>query len=258
MNSVFFKKQKVAQTLVLRFSEFAETKKRQQEGATVSKHRSDSSIFQLIDRKYFDELVLKWEMDKGVRSFSTWEFTCALITCMTLRLSSYREIEETLEISRSTFGDAMNNRFHGFFHDLCDHVLLQIRGRTPDRKVKKAIREIMAIDSTECRVHGSLFSLPGWRPKNSKEHNSACKLHVVYNVDGEWIDDFKISGVRKHDSPVSLQLNLLPNKTYVFDRAYNDLDFWFKVIDAGSHFVTRLKECEKLRTIQVKVLKTQG
>ena len=30
-------------------------------------------------------------------------------------------------------------------------------------QLKKAIREVLAIDSSECRVHGSLFSRPGWR-----------------------------------------------------------------------------------------------
>jgi hypothetical protein len=210
-------------------------KTQQTRGATVREHRNDSDFFQLIDRKNFDELVAKWEMDKGVRSFSTWEFTCALINCLTYRLDSYRKIEETLGIPRSTFGDALKKRFHGFFRELCDHILLQIKGRTGARKVKRAIREVLAIDSTECRVHGSLFSLNGWRPKHSKEHNGACKLHVVYNVDNEWIDDFRVSGVRKHDSPISLQFEILPNKTYVFDRAYNDLGFWLKIIKAKNH-----------------------
>ncbi len=193
-------------------------------------------------------------MDKGVRSLGTWELTCALITCMTLRLSSFREVEESLNIPRSTFGDALESRFHGFFQDLCDQILLQIRGRTADRKLRRGIRELLAIDSTECRVHGSLFSLPQWKLKRTKEHEASCKLHAIYHVDGGWVDDFKITGARKHDSPVSLQLRLQSNKTYVFDRAYNDLDFWLKIIAAGSHFVTRLKDCAQLRKLEAQVL----
>jgi putative transposase len=221
----------------------------------MGKHRSETSLFQLIDRKFFDELIKKHGMDKGVRSFTTWEFTCGLITCIILRLSSYREIEETLEIPHSTFGDAMNNRFPGFFQDLCDHVLQQIRGRTQSRKIRRAIREIMAIDSTEFQVHGSIFSLPGWQQKQSDGHKAGCKLHLIYNVDGEWIDDFKVTGVRKNDSPVSLQLRIAPNKIYVFDKAYCDIDFWLKIISAKSDFVTRLKDCKALMKIQRRILK---
>jgi putative transposase len=221
----------------------------------MSNHYSDSTVFQLIDRKKFDQLVEKWDMDKGIRSLTTWELTCALTTCMALRLSSYREVEEALGIPHSTLGDAMSERFHGFFQDLCDEVLLQIRGRTSDRKLKRGIREVLAIDSSECRVHGSLFSLPQWKQRKGEGAVAACKLHAIYSVDGGWVDDFKITGARHHDSPISLQLDLQPDKTYVFDRAYNDLDFWLKIMALGSHFVTRLKTCEKITKLQIKVVR---
>lgn len=221
----------------------------------MGKHRKDSSLFQLIDRKLFDGLVLKWGMDKGVRSFSTWEMTCALVNCMTMRLGSYREVEQTLRIPRSTLGDAMIERSHGFFEDLCDLILLQIRGRTKDRKVKRAIREILAIDSSECSVHGSMFTTPGWSQRKAFGHQASCKLHVVWNVGGDWVEDFIVTGGRKHDSPVSLYLRLTSNKIYVFDRAYNDLSFWLKITDAGSHFVTRLKDCAKNRALRDKILR---
>lgn len=208
----------------------------------MRKNRKDLELWQFIDRKKFDELAVKWEVDKWVRELKTWELTCALLTLMTHRLGSYREVEETLAIPRSTFGDALTHRCHGFFEELCDLILMQIRGRTKDRKLKRAIRQVLAIDSTECRVHGSLFSTPGWRPTNSKGHQAMIKLHVVWNVDGEWIDDYIITGARRHDSPVSLQFELAPDKMYVFDRAYNDINFWLKITQVGSHFVTRLKD----------------
>lgn len=221
----------------------------------MGKHRKNLSLFQLIDRKLFNDLVLKWNMDKGVRSFSTWEMTCLLVNCMTLRLGSYREVEETLRVPRSTLGDAMGERCHGFFEDLCDQILLGIRGRTKDRKVKRAIREILAIDSSECCVHGSMFATPGWSKRKAFGHQASCKLHVVWNVDDNWVEDFMVTGVRHHDSPASFYLRLLSKKIYVFDRAYNDFSFWLKVIDSGSHFVTRLKDCKKNSELRTKILR---
>lgn len=221
----------------------------------MGKYRKDSSLFQLLDRKLFNDLVLRWGVDKGIRSFSTWEMTCSLVNCMTMRLGSYREVEETLGIPRSTLGDAMSERCYGFFEDLCDQILLRIRGRTKDRKVKRAIREIMAIDSSECRVHGSMFTIPGWHQRKALGHLATCKIHVVWNVEGDWIEDFMVTGGRGHDSPTSQYLRLSPNKTYVFDRAYNDFSFWLKIIDIGSHFVTRLKDCPKNRELRADVLR---
>ncbi len=221
----------------------------------MDRHCRDISLFQLLDRKAFDALVSKHQMDKWVRSFSTWEFTCSLVTALTLRLDSYREVEAVLRIPRSTFGDAMNERFHGFFQDLCDLVLQEIRARTPSRKVKRAIRAVLAIDSTECQVHGSIFSsLPTWRQRKAHGIEAACKIHVVYDVEGEWIDDFKVTSGRKHDSPAGLDLRLLPGKIYVFDRAYNDMDFWLKILDSDSHLVSRLKECGSRRWLQAEIL----
>ena len=52
-----------------------------------------------------------------------------------------------------------------------------------------------------------------------------------------------------------LELRLLPGKIYVFDRAYNDFDFWEKIINAKSDFVTRLKDCERNRKLLAQVLK---
>ncbi|MFZ9596544.1 MAG: IS4 family transposase, partial [Bdellovibrionia bacterium] len=224
----------------------------------MAKYHNDFGIFQLIDRKAFEFLIEKHQMDKSVRSLKTWDLTQALVDALTLRLSSFREIEGAIEIPRSTLGDALSNRFPGFFQDLCDLVLNQIRGCTADRKTRRAIREVLAIDSTECRVHGGIFSLPGWQTRRANGGKAACKLHVVFNMEGQWIDDFKVTGVRKHDSPVSLELRLLPGKTYVFDRAYNDIDFWLKIMASGSHFVTRLKDCARIRKLLADVLSKAG
>ena len=216
----------------------------------MSKHRRGRSLFQLIDRKSFDALVKKWNMDKGVRNFFTWEMTQALLSCFVMRLGSFRDVERALKIPDSTFGDALRERHFGFFQELCDLILLEIRAKTDSKRIKKAIREILAIDSSDIRVHGSLFDEPGWKQKHTIGHQAAAKLHVIWNVEGQWIDDFRITPGRRGDSPVSLELRLLSGKMYVFDRAYNDFDFWEKIISKGSDFVTRLKDCERNRLLE--------
>ena len=84
----------------------------------MSNHRKGRSLFQLIDRKKFDELVKKWGMDKVVRSLGTWDITQPLLCCFVMRLGSFREVEGALGIPDSTFGDALRERHFGFFQDL--------------------------------------------------------------------------------------------------------------------------------------------
>jgi putative transposase len=209
----------------------------------MMKALSFSGLFQLIDRRAFGRLVEKWGTDKGIRSFNTWEMTCALITSHVLSFSSYRNIEAVLKIPRSTLGDALTKRPYGFFQDLCDEILLSIRAHTKNRKIKRSIRELLAIDSTECRVHGSLFANANWRPKNAGTgaRLASLKLHAVWNIDGEWVEDFLIAPARRNDMPVARGFEIQPNKTYVFDRAYDAVDYWAKIILAKAHFVSRLK-----------------
>ena len=52
----------------------------------MNKNLTENSIFDLIDRKRFDDLVEKWGVDKSVRSFTTWELVNALISCFNLLL----------------------------------------------------------------------------------------------------------------------------------------------------------------------------
>lgn len=207
----------------------------------MHQHGKDSSLFQLIDRKIFKQLVEKYEMDKWVRHFQTWEMTCALITTLTMGLGSFREIEKVLGIPRATFSDALAKRFSGFFAELCDYTLMQIKTQTKDRKVRRGIGPIVALDSSEIRVHGSLFSSPGWQCRSSDKHMASAKLHLMWNVDGHWVDDYNISGNRLSDSRIARQFTLQPRLTYVFDRAYCNVNFWLEIMEAKSHFVTRLK-----------------
>src|ERR1700733_6788269 len=219
----------------------------------MKKHVKGRPLFQLIDRKKFDALVRKWDVDKGVRSFSTWEMTQALICCFVMRLESFRQVEGLLGISHSTFGESLQKRHFGFFQELCDVLLLELRARTENRKVKKAIRHLLAIDSTDIRVHGSLFTKPGWKQRHTHGHQAAIKLHVIWDINGQWVDDFLITPGRCGDSPTSHRLRLSSGKMYVFDRAYIDYEFWAKIVKKGSHFVTRLKTSKKRRVLEQQV-----
>jgi hypothetical protein len=210
--------------------------------ATMRKSDKSKTFLQLIDRKKFDALCKKWGMDKGVRTYNAWEQTCALVASYVLRLSSLREIESTLGIPRSTFSDANSNRAAGFFEELCQVVLMQIRERCRGRKIRRAL---LALDSTECQVHGAISSWPVWKQRRSKQ--GGAKLHVVWDVEGEWIEDFRVTPERRHDSPIGNQFKISSKKLYVFDRAYDDLAFWWKITEHESDFVTRLKSYPRFR-----------
>jgi len=203
------------------------------------------SLLQLIDQKKFNALCSKWEMDKGVRTFSTWNQVVVLVMAYVTRLTSLREIESAFGVPRSTFSDANQVRSAGFFQELCKMVLETIQTNERARKIKQTLKTLLALDATECRVHGSISSFLPWLQKSAKAKEGSAKLHVVWNVNGEWVEDFRITPGRCNDSPVSKQFKISSGKTYVFDRAYNDIEFWVKITSHGSDFVSRLKNFPK-------------
>ena len=90
-------------------------------------------------------------------------------------------------------------------------------------------------------------------PASSDQHVAAAKLHIIWNVDGCWVEDHRVTGGHRHDSPVANLFRLQENKTYVFDRAYCDLTLWINIANAGSRFVTRLKETSLPEDVRKKV-----
>ena len=215
-----------------------------------------SSLFQLLDRDLFDELCDKWQMDKGVRRLSTWDETRTLMTALLLGLRSLREIEEVLFVPRSTLDDAMRKRRSGFFYELCKAVTQQIVAVAPSRKVRRALNILLAMDSTSIRLNGRLSGEAMWGDKKAKNRKrAAAKLTVIWNVGGEWIQDFRIGGGFGHDGPIAHQFAVVKGATYVFDRGYSDVRFWWRLMEAGANFVTRLKDWKSVREQRKELIK---
>jgi hypothetical protein len=240
---------------VINFYGFAKNQKNsQRRNATLKSQYQFRSLLQLIPKNKFDNLVKKWDADKGIKSFSCFEMTCVLIATSILGLDSFRDVEATMNIPKSTFGDALSKRPFGFFQELCVELLKAMKSHVSDRKIKRGIREILALDSSEIVVHGNAYSIPGWQQKAVRDqHKASSKIHTVWNINNEWIEDFRMTPGRKGDSPVSLEFRVLPGKMYVFDRAYNDLDFWYNITQVDSDFVSRLKSCPRIRILEIKL-----
>jgi hypothetical protein len=97
--------------------------------------------------------------------------------------------------------------------------------------------------------------LPLWREGKKEWKKATAKLHVVWDVGGKWIEDFRITGNAIADNRAAKWLDISSGSTYVFDRAYNDVDFWWKIVSNRAHFVTRLKRYPVYERLQKGILR---
>jgi hypothetical protein len=205
------------------------------------------ALLQQIPRNAFNELCTDWEMDYRIRRLSTWDMTVTHVMAQILRLPSLRDVESVLAVPRSTLSDANAHRKAEFFYDLCNIALNELRSEIGSRNTRRTLKRVFALDSTECRVHGGKATESEWACKSFLENKASARLHALWNVNDQNIEDYIVAPGRKHDMVVAQHFPIEPNATYIFDRAYNEIDFWVKIIRAKAHFVSRLKEYKSSR-----------
>lgn len=219
---------------------FDQKKPPEKTNTTMSNFVKQLNITQLISQKNLDSLIQKWKIDKGTTKLSTQKLTNILILSSVLEKNNLRDISDCFSVPKSTLDDALKNRCSGFFQDLFSAALKSLIPLIQSRKERQEIREIVAIDSSVCLIHGSVAE----RKIKSKINRKVAgiKYHAAWNVNDGFIEENKVTFYRTSDVRIGRQFEFQRGKTYVFDRAYVDLKLWQLIDNKGAFFVTRLKK----------------
>ena len=202
-------------------------------------------IIKALPRRRIANLVATYESDKWIKRFSTFDHLVVMIYAQLSGQTSLRDLEASFNASparhyhlggkavkRSTLCDANAARPTGVFEALLAYLLdgMATQGH---RQIGELIQ---LLDSTTV----SLFA-ETHRAMRFRSNNSAVKLHLLFDPDGQCPTWFQITPARLHDSRICGSLVLTAGATYVFDRAYNKAEFWADIDAAGAIFVTRPK-----------------
>ena len=68
------------------------------------------------------------------------------------------------------------------------------------------------------------------------------------------IDYVNITDMNVNDISDAQDMALEKGRIYVFDKGYFDYNWWFEIIESGSHFVTRTKKNTAYRVIETRPL----
>jgi hypothetical protein len=209
-----------------------------------------SQMLHLFSRHEFERAVREHKAERHARGFTCWGQFVAMLFCHLGGAQSLREICGGLAASegklrhlglpdapaRSTLAYANQHRPWQLYRS----VFYQLLGRCREVSGGHGFRfknKLLSLDATLIELCASVFDWAQYR-----RSKGAVKLNLVLDHQGLLPSYAVLSEGRVHESRIARTLRFEPGTIVVFDRGYNDYD-WFAALDAqGVFFVTRMKD----------------
>ena len=213
-----------------------------------------SQILQLISRSSFEQAVRKHKAERHARGFSSWGQFVAMLFCQLSGAKSLREITGGLAASegklrhlglpaappRSTLAYANEHRPWQLYEEMFHQVLTQSQAVAAQRGGKRKLRFKNKLKSMDASVIDLCASVFDWA--HFRRTKGAVKLHLLLDHDGYLPCYAVITEGKQHEVKVARQWRYEPGTLLVFDRGYNDYDWFADLTRQGVYFVTRLKD----------------
>ncbi len=106
------------------------------------------------------------------------------------------------------------------------------------QKMGKKFARIAAVDASLIKLSLDAFDWATYRKKTGAA-KMTCVLDWMLGVPNQFV--FTASG-KAHDLKAAAELKFCAGWTYLFDRGYFSFDFLTALLEAGAHFVIRLKD----------------
>jgi IS4 transposase len=129
---------------------------------------------------------------------------------------------------------------------LCQHLIGQVRS-DQQKQVGQVLR---AIDSTPIKLVAARFD--SWAEETKTRRGRGLKAHIGYDLDSKGIDYLSLSALNVNDITQIQNHPIESNQVYIVDKGYTDYNWWYKIDQAGSVFITRMKSNAALRVISEK------
>jgi hypothetical protein len=209
-----------------------------------------AELLKLCPRYHFEKAVERYEGDRYVKIFTTWQQYITLLYSQITQKDSLRDIETGLlaqssrwyhlglrGMHKSTLSDANNKRDYKIFEETFYHLLARCKDLTPKHKFRFK-NPLYTIDATTIDLCLSVF--PWAKFRKSK---GAIKMHCLYDHSGALPSFLTVTDGKKHDIRVVKEKSfpLLPDSIISVDKAYIDYKWLYSLSEKGIWFVTRTR-----------------
>lgn len=205
-------------------------------------------IMKGLPRGAFDKAVERHNADKYLKHFKQWNHLVAMLYA---QLSGVTELRPLIigfnshvahhyhlgmsPIKRSTLANANEQRSDAVFKD----VAVSLMGAV-SRKLRKECKDLVyLLDSTSLTLKGREFDR--WTLNNKTRRTQGIKLHVLFDARGEIPIWSNFSAANVNDIDMAKHIEIEAGALYVFDKGYNDYNWWHAINKADATFVTRFK-----------------
>lgn len=219
-----------------------------------------AQLVSFLNRSKFNRIVAKYNGNKYVKHFSSWNQLLTLMFGQLSNRESLRGLVIALDahhgkcyhlgvgknVSKSTLARANQNRDYHIFEEYAYYLVSQARKKRTT-SIFDLGGNVYAFDSTTIDLCLSVF----WWAKFRK-NKGGIKVHTLYDVETQIPAFFHITEASVHDSRIMKEIPYQPSSYYIFDRAYNNFKMLYKIHQIGAYFVIRAKKNLQYKSIKWK------
>ena len=221
-----------------------------------------SQLLKLFPRAEFEQAVRQHRGERHARGFTCWGQFVAMLFCQLGRAQSLREICGGLAASegklrhlglsaappRSTLAYANRHRPWQIYETVFQQQLAKCRSAAPGHKFRFK-NKLLSLDASVIDLCVSLFDWAHFR-----RTKGAVKLHLVLDHDGYLPSFCVVTDGQTPDLAPARKMSFDPGTIVVFDRGYNDYDWFAELSERGVFFVTRLKRGADYEVLEQRAL----
>jgi len=216
-------------------------------------HRVDtifSELLKLCPRYQFQKAVERYQGDRYVKSYTTWQQYITVLYSQITQKDSLRDIVTGLSaraarwyhigltgVRKSTLSDANTKRDSRIFEETFYGLLDRCKDLTPKHRFRFK-NPLYTIDATTIDLCLSVFPWAKFRTTKG-----AIKMHCLYDHSGALPTFLTVTDGKRHDvrAVKDHTLPLSPDSIVSIDKAYIDYKWLYSLNSQGVWFVTRAK-----------------
>lgn len=216
-----------------------------------------AQVVEFLNQDKFRRIVTKYQGDRYIKHYSTWNQLLTLIFGQLSRSASLRDCVLALQahrsklyhlgvgktVTRSNLSKANEQRDYRIFEDFAYYMIAEAR-RKREGKIVGVEAHIYAFDSTTIALCLTLFEWAKIRKKKG-----GIKVHTLFDVVAGVPTFVHITEAKVHDMNAMDEIPYEVGAFYIFDRGYNDYSRLYTIHRLGATFVLRAKNNVKYKRI---------